>query len=196
MSSPNRPARLNRVLIALLGLALAGGGGTALALGLGQLRDALPALDPAAPLIPANIAVQPWVPYLTAAAAIAVGLLCLRWLLAQALRRPKTGTWRLPGDDPTQGTTRIDTDVAAAALATEIENYRGVHSATAHLAGTRTTPTLHLIISTEADTPLSPLRDHIANQAIPRLRHTLELDTLPAELLLRIEATGATTTVR
>ncbi|MBA2307901.1 MAG: alkaline shock response membrane anchor protein AmaP [Pseudonocardiales bacterium] len=196
MSNPNRPARLNRVLLALLGLALAGVGGAALALGLGQLRGVLPALDPAAPLIPAGTAVQPWVPYLAAAAAVAVGLLCLRWLLAQTLRRPKTGTWRLPSDDPAQGTTRIDTDVVAAALATEIEHYRGVHSATAHLTGTKTAPALHLVVSTEAGTPLSPLREHIADQAIPRLRRALELDTLPTELLLRIDATSATTAVR
>lgn len=196
MSSPNRPARLNRVLLALLGMALVSGGGTALALGLGLLRDALPALDPSAPLIPADITVQPWSPYLATAAAVAVGLLCLRWLLAQTLRRPKIRTWRLPSDQPAQGSTRIDTDVAAVALASEIENYRGVHSATAHLAGTKTTPALHLIISTEAETPLSPLRDHIANQAIPRLRRALELDSLPTELLLRIDTTNPTTTVR
>jgi hypothetical protein len=195
MSSPNRPARLNRSLLALLGLVLTAAGGFVLALGFGLLGDVLPSLAPTAPVITPRTGVQPWVPYLAVAATVVVGLLCLRWLVAQALRRPKTGTWRLHRDQA-RGLTRIDADVAADALAADVETYPGVKQATANLAGTKHQPTLHLVVTTEQNTPISPLRARIAEHALPRLRQALELDDLPGDLLLRIDTVEPTTRTR
>jgi len=179
---PNRPARLNRTLLALLGLLLVLAG----AFGLGLLTGLLPALDPTTPLVPTGVTVQNWVPYLAIVVAVLLGLLCLRWLLAQALRRPKTSTWRLPVDSG-RGTTRLDTDHAAAAA--DIATYPGVAKATATLTGPRPQPVLHLEVSTETGTRIGPLRDRITTHALPRLRHALDLDTLPTDLLLRLDTT-------
>jgi hypothetical protein len=190
MSNPNRPARLNRTLLALTGLVLLLAGGFGLAFGLGLLRNALHGLDPTAPLLPTRLAPPTWVAYLTIVVVVVVGLLCLRWLLAQALRRPKTATWRLPGDSG-RGTTRLDTDRAAEAIAADITGYRGVAKANATLIGPRAQPVLHLVVHTETGTDIGPLRERITSHALPRLRHALELDALPADLLLRLDASAA-----
>ncbi len=195
MSSPNRPARLNRSLLALLGLVLTAAGAFVLAFGFGMLGAVLPGLDPTAPLIAPTAGVQPWVPYLAVAAMVVLGLLCLRWLIAQALRRPKTGTWRLH-DDRTRGITRIDADVAADALADDVETYPGVNEATADLTGTKLEPVLHLVVTTEQNTLIGPLRTRIAEHALARLRQALELEGLTADLLLRIDAAKPSTRTR
>ncbi len=187
-SAPNRPARLNRTLLALIGLGLLTAGGVTLAFGLGLLRDVLPGLDPSVPLLPAQLLLPTWVPYAVIAAAVLVGLGCLRWVLAQALRRPKTSTWALTGGSG-RGTTRLDTDHAADAAAADITGYRGVSRATATLTGPRTQPALHLVVHTETGTEIGPIRERITTHALPRLRRALELDTLPADLLLRIDTT-------
>lgn len=190
MSTPNRPARLNRTLLAITGLVLLLAGAFSLAFGLGLLRNVLHGLDPTGPLLPAQLDPPTWVAYVTIVVAVVVGLLCLRWLLAQALRRPKTATWRLPGDSG-RGATRLDTDHAADSIAADIAAYRGVAKANATLTGPRAQPVLHLVVHTETGTDIGPLRERITTHALPRLRHALELDTLPADLLLRLDTTPA-----
>ncbi|MGH3566942.1 MAG: alkaline shock response membrane anchor protein AmaP [Pseudonocardia sp.] len=193
MAATNRPAALNRTLLAVIGLILLAAGAFGLLLGLGVLRGVLPGLDPAAPLIPPGVGVQGWVPYATIVAATLIGLLCLRWLLAQALRRPTTGTWRLH-HDPARGTTLLAADTVADAVAADIEAYPGVSKASAVLTGTRARPTLHLDVTTEENIPVTALRDRIAGHALPRLCRALGRDTVPAELLLRIDTAGPSTT--
>lgn len=194
-TTPNRPARLNRTLLALLGLALLLAGAFGLAFGLGLLSNLLPGLDPNVALLPAQLTAPTWVAYVAIAVAVVIGLLCLRWLLAQALRRPKTGTWRLPADSG-RGTTQLDTDHAADAVAADITGYPGVAKATATLTGPRAQPALHLVVHTKTGTDIGPLRERIATHALPRLRHALQLDTLPADLLLRLDTTSATSRAR
>ncbi|MBJ7607871.1 MAG: alkaline shock response membrane anchor protein AmaP [Candidatus Dormibacteraeota bacterium] len=190
MSTPNRPARLNRTVLALLGVILLMAGAFGLAFGLDLLHGVLPALDPSARVVPAGATAAVWVPYVATGAAIVIGLLCLRWLIAQALRRPTTSTWRLPVDSG-HGTTRLDTDHAADAAAADIAGYPGVAKATATLTGPRQQPTLHLVVHTETGAAIAPLRERITTEALPRLRQALELDTLPTDLLLRLDTSDA-----
>ena len=185
MSSPNRPARLNRTLLAFIGLLLLLLGAFGLVFGLGLLTDRLPRLDRTAPLVPSGAQVPGWVPWVGAAAAIVVALLMLRWLTAQALRRPKTGTWHLRGD-ASRGTTRLAADTAADALIADIQRYPEVNKATATISGPAARPTLHLAVTTHADTRIGALREQISTHALPRLQQALELDDLPAELVLAI----------
>ena len=181
MASPNRPARLNRTLLALFGLMLLAAGAFLLTTAFGVL----PLLRPDALSSPPNSS-PGWAPWVGVAAAVIVGLLCLSWLLAQALRRPKTGTWTLT-DNPRQGTTKIAAHTAAAPLVAEIETYPGVHKASARLSGSHSQPVVHLVVATEDRADISGLRDRIDTQALPRLRQALDLDTLPANLLLRLD---------
>ncbi len=182
MPSPNRPARLNRTLLVLIGLVVLVGGVFVIALDAGLL-----ALWPrTAPVLPSVPSAGGWVPWAAAVVAILIGLLCLRWLLAQTIRRPKTGTWTLT-EDPARGATTIDADTGVAPLVAEIETYPGVHNASARLSGSRTQPVLHLVVGTEDGADITELRERIDTEALPRLRQALDLDALPADVLLRLD---------
>jgi hypothetical protein len=193
MAAPNRPALLNRSLLALTGFALLAAGTLGLLFGLGRLESLLPGLDPRTPLIASGTHAGPWAPYTAIVAAAIIGLLCLRWLFAQVLRRPPTSTWQLPVD-PARGITRLPAAAAADGLAADIETYPGVHTASANLTGTPRHPALHLVVSTEEGTSITALRDRIAAHALPRLCQALEVETMPAGLLLRIDAASPHTT--
>lgn len=190
-AAANRPAALNRTLLALIGLLLLVAGAAGLASGLGQLRSVLPGLDPSAPLLPAGVTVLLWVPWVAIVAAVVVGLLCLRWLVAQALRRPATGTWSLR-QGASGGSTTLPADAAGDAVAADIEGYTGVRKATATLTGTHEAPLLQLEVTTEENTPVGALRDRITAHALPRLCAALDLDDVPTSLLLRVDAARST----
>ncbi|MGH3993475.1 MAG: alkaline shock response membrane anchor protein AmaP, partial [Pseudonocardiaceae bacterium] len=132
-------------------------------------------------------------PWAVAAAAIIVALLSLRWLIAQAIRRPRGGDWQLAPDTSTGGT-HIGSDTAAEPLGEEIADYPGVHSATARLTGPRQHPHLYLWVSTDDRADITTLRHRIDTEAIPRLTQALNLPDLPADLLLRLDTSSGTRT--
>lgn len=187
MAAINSPARLNRCLLALIGVILLAAGVFGLLFGLGLLRSQLPELDPTAPLIPPDAQVHSWAPYAATAVAVIIGLLSLRWLVAQAPRRPTAGAWELHRDSG-RGTTFIDAEVVAAGIAADIESYSGVHKVSASLTGTRAHPALRLEVTTEENTSIAALRHRVASHALPRLCEALEVTSVPADLLLRIDA--------
>ena len=190
--NPNRPARLNRALLAVLGLLTLTAGAFVLLAGTGILRAVLP-IQSDGPILATVTAPPPWVPWVGAAVAVVVGLLALRWLIAQTIRRPRTGTWQL-APDTSAGTTHIGSDTAVAPLAEEITDYPGVRSATARLTGPRRQPRLYLRVSTDERADISDLRSRIDTEAIPRLVQALDIPELRADLLLRLDASpGART---
>lgn len=166
---------------------LTAAGAFVLALGTGLLDPLLPGLDPTGPVLPAGPAPAEWVPYATAAAAVVLGLLGLRWLFAQVGRGPRAGTWRLPGGSAA-GSTQLDADGAADAVGADIAGQPGVAAARATLTGPFREPALHLVVTTEVGAPVDAVRDRIATHALPRLRQALEVDVLPTDLLLRVDA--------
>lgn len=187
--NPNRPARLNRAVLTLLGLiALAGGVFVVLA-GAGILTMLLP-IRSDVPLLPVDLTLPGWVPWAGAAVAVIVGLLALRWLIAQTIRRPTSSDWQLAPDTHT-GTTHIDSDAAAEPLAQEITDYPGVQSATARLTGPRQHPHLYVRVTTDDRADISDLRHRIDNDAIPRLVQALNLPALAADVLLRLDTAGS-----
>jgi hypothetical protein len=190
--NPNRPARLNRTVLALLGLLCLATGAVVLLVGTGLLGDLLP-VPADAPLLPPGLVLAGWVPAAVAAVAIIIGLLALRWLIAQTTRRPASSNWQLSPDTST-GTTHIDSDAAARPLADEIEDYPGVRSATARLTGPHQHPHLYLRVSADDHADISDLRRRIDDDAIPRLTQALNLPALPADMLLRLVTTSGTRT--
>jgi hypothetical protein len=190
--NPNRPARLNRTVLALLGLLCLAAGGLVLLVGTGLLSGLLP-VPPDAPLLPPGLVLPGWGPAAVAAVAIVIGLLAVRWLFAQAIRRPASSNWQL-SSDPTGGTTQIDSDTAARPLADEIEDYPGVRSAAAHLTGPRQHPHLYLRVSADDHADLSDLRRRIGADAIPHLAQALNLSALHADMLLRLVTAGGART--
>jgi hypothetical protein len=169
-TSLNRPARLNRTLLALLGTAMIAAGGFALATHFGRLTI----LHPNATLAPGTSKPPTWALYITAAAAVIVGLACLRWIAAQLIHRPRAQTWRLESDIAT-GRTELGTTTAIAPFVDEVKTYPGVHNATATLSGTRLSPAVALVISAEQDGDLAEIRHRLDDHGLPRLRQALDL---------------------
>jgi hypothetical protein len=187
MASPNRPARLNRTLLLVVSIVLLAAAAFTLLLGFGVLAGlGLTSPDRGAPLTAASLSPPTWVAYVAIVVAVVIGLLCVRWLIAQIIRKPSAGTWRLE-NDPATGATRLDAQAAVDPLVDEVETYQGVHRASARLSGTAARPVLHLVIGTEDAADITALRRRIDTQAIPRLRQALDLPTLPADLLIRLD---------
>ncbi|RJQ66980.1 alkaline shock response membrane anchor protein AmaP [Pseudonocardiaceae bacterium YIM PH 21723] len=178
----NRPARLNRSLLALLAILL---GGAAAFLVLAA-RGRIPNLDARAPLVPGQDLPPQWVLIVAVAAAIVVGLLCLRWLAAQLIphAKPVTARWAIHND--TGGHTQLDTSGAAAPLAEEVAELPGVTGASATLGGRRSAPVLSLVIDTEPDADISSIRREIGSRLLPRLRGAVDLDELPTAIEFRV----------
>jgi len=177
--APNPPSRLNRSLLAALGLLLLAAGAAVLAVGLGLL----PGVGPDTALLPSLPTTAGWGAYAAAAAGTLLGLLALRWLLAQAHRRPPESIWQLDGSSTTPGSTALPTSAAATAIARDVSAYRGVDTATATLAGARSAPTVHLDVAVETHPSVADLRDRITDEALPRLRTALQTYRLPAQLV-------------
>lgn len=187
MTTLNRPARLNRGLLAILGITGLAAGGFAVATHFGRLS----VIDPDSTLVPGTGTPPTWVLYTAAAVAVVLGLLLLRWLLAQLARKPKTHTWHLE-TDPATGRTELPAATAISPFTTEVGAYPGVHSAHATLAGTPDAPAVALVISVEQDGDLTAIRHRIDTDGLPRLRQALDLDALPTTIEFRFSTkTGA-----
>ena len=156
MASATPPARLNRTLLFLIGLVLLAAGVFGLLFGTGVLRQVLPGIDPSVPLLPADLTLPEWAPWVTLAVAVVVGLLALRWLHA------------------------------ADALAADIESYDGVQRAAAALVGDRRRPEIHLDVTADDGADLAALRTRITDHALPRLRSALDIESGRADLVLRL----------
>jgi len=194
MATPNRPARLDRALLTLTGVILLLGATYVLLRGTGVLASLLNGQPAADGLAPAALSGPWWLPYAAISVAALIGVLCLMWLLAQVgRRRAGSESWHLP-TDPAGGSTVLDADAAATAVAAEIEDYPGVRRTRAAITGSRSRPRLHLTVTTEVDTPVTELRERIAGEALPRLRAALDIQDLPTEILVRLgETTGRRT---
>ncbi|HWO65447.1 MAG TPA: alkaline shock response membrane anchor protein AmaP [Umezawaea sp.] len=184
MTNLNRPARLNRVLLGTLGVVLLAAGAFTVVAHFGLLT--LVASD--APLVPELIDPPTWAFYVTAGVAIVLGLLCLRWILAQLVRAPKTHTWRFD-QDAARGRTELAASTAIAPFVDEVTAYPGVHAVRATLAGRRETPALAMVVSAEQDGDLADIRRRIDTVGLPRLRQALDLDTVPVTIEFRFSST-------
>jgi hypothetical protein len=191
VSNPNRPARLNRVLLALIGLVLLAAGGFALVVHFGLWRI----LDSGSPLVPGTRQLPTSVLYLVAAGAIIVGLLCLRWLAAQLLVKPRTHVLRFE-HDVDHGRTELAAPAAVAPFLDELQTYPGVRSARGTLLGTRASARLTLVITVDQDGDLAEIRRCLDTNGLPRLRHALDLEQLPVTAEFRVNTQRASQRIR
>ncbi|WP_410584923.1 alkaline shock response membrane anchor protein AmaP [Amycolatopsis sp. lyj-108] len=181
MTDLNRPARLNRTLLVLTGLVLLAGGVFAVGTHFGRI----PPLDPGATLVPGTAMPPGWVWYAVAGGAVVVGLLVLRWLIAQPVRKPKSHTWRFGQDT---GQTTLAASTAVDPFTAEVATYPGVHAAHATLGGAQDAPVLAVVLSAEQDGDLAAIRERITTEGLPRLRQALDLDELPTTIEFRFSA--------
>lgn len=181
--------RGNRTLLSLLALLLFTAAGLGLALsfsafGIAHARQ--PLLLPAAQRFAHRN--SGWFWPAVAVAAVILGLLALRWLLAQF------GTDRVHSLDlepnTTTGATTVHTSAVTDALNAEIENYRGVARAAARLIGSEHDPDLILAVTVHDRADLGALRDRIEEHAIAHARAALDSPTLPVRLRITLTAGG------
>ncbi|MEC3953572.1 alkaline shock response membrane anchor protein AmaP [Nocardia sp. CDC153] len=184
-ASLNRPARLNRALLALAGLVLLAGGGYALA----AFGGRLPWVDGRDPVTPGTAAPPTWVLVLIVIAAAVIGLCCLRWVAAQLRRVPKAVDWELAGPE-VAGSTTLSSAVAARAVAADIEGYPEVGSVSAVLSGPGRAPELYVIVTAAAGADLTALRRRILGEAVPRLREALAVGVMPVTMEFRLSDKG------
>lgn len=180
MMTLNRPARLNRTLVALTGLLLLVAGGYAIAANRGRLGW----VDSDSALTPGTGAPPRWAVAVIVVGAVVLACLCLRWLSAQVFRLPRAVEWELSSGD-SAGATVLSSSVAADAVAADIERYAQVRSASAFLSGPSRAPELHVIVTAEPSADLTALRRRILDEASARLRDALAVPAVPVTMELR-----------
>ncbi|WP_067689965.1 hypothetical protein [Nocardia jejuensis] len=179
--SLDRPARMNRALLAMIGLLLLAAGGYAVAAYGGHLSW----VDPDDSLMPDTSAPPRWVLVALVIGAIVIGLLCLRWIAAQLHRLPRPVTWDLTVPGAAGGTT-LSSSVAADALAADLESYTEIRAVAANLSGPERAPELHLIVTAHPGTDITALRRRILGEGVARLRQALEVAVIPVSMEFRL----------
>ncbi|MEU0543144.1 alkaline shock response membrane anchor protein AmaP [Nocardia sp. NPDC005978] len=186
MTAVNRPARLNRTLLAVIGVLLVAAGAYLIA----AQRGWLGWVHRSDALTPGDAAPRRWVFYLTIVGAAVLALLCLRWLAAQFFRMPTAVEWQLTEADSPDATT-LSSAVAAAAVAADIESLAGVESAAAWLTGPTRAPELHLILTVAPDADVTELRGRIDDEAVARLRQALAVPAIAVATEVRLSENRA-----
>ncbi|WP_328394416.1 alkaline shock response membrane anchor protein AmaP [Nocardia sp. NBC_00416] len=185
MTRADRPAALNRILLALVGALLVAVGALGLAAHFGRLGG----VDTDSGLVPGTAAPPTWVFWAVVVGAVVLGLLCLRWLFAQFFRMPKPVSWRLEAPEAA-GTTVLDSGTAAAPVAADIESFPEVRTAKAWLSGPCDSPELRLVVTAEPYADIAALRRRILDDAVARLGRALDFEDITVQLELRFADAG------
>lgn len=170
----------NRVWLALTGLVLLGAGGMTLAGGLGAFgRDR--------PLITDEMshwmAVNPWFWPSAADGSLAVAMLGSGWLAAQWRRRTLR---RLAMGGTRAAATRMAARVATRAIMADVMSYPGVRQVRTRLCGTARRPAMRVRVTCDAGVDLDQLTWRIRDDAMVRLRTTLNRDDLGGVIDFRL----------
>ncbi|WP_019629444.1 alkaline shock response membrane anchor protein AmaP [Actinomadura atramentaria] len=177
-------ARLNRLALSLLGLALLALGGLGIALGLGAFGSKRAHEAVLGGGTRSFASSHGWFWWVVSAVAVVLALLGLAWLFVQG-RRDRVGDLALE-PDAEHGTTRLSAKAVTDALRDEIGDYPGVRGVGARLGGSSRRPRLFLNVAYSRDADLEGLRRRVTGQALARLRSALERDSLPAVVRLRL----------
>ena len=181
----SRPAtRTNRITLALIGLLLAVAGGLGLALSLGAFgtgRATRPVLDPEVDAFVGENA--EWLAPLAAVLAVLLGLLALRWLLAQ-IRTDRLRTVDL--DEGPQGRTRLAARGMTEAVVQELEQQPGVQRAGADLRGRPGAPVLDLDLVLDERVDVGQARRRVESTTVRHAREALGRPDLPVHLHLSL----------
>jgi hypothetical protein len=177
--------RANRVGLAVTGLILFLGGLTAAVRGASFVPHHLGAAN--VPVIgrfirafaDANL----WFWIALAALAVAIGVLALSWLGAQA-RRPTLRSIRLE-PDTRHGATTLSAHAITDALEDDLNAHPHVRRATAGLTGSRSRPHLLLGVTVAPDADPAATRSSI-HEAVERARRVLGNDDQPATVRIRV----------
>jgi hypothetical protein len=182
-----RAARGNRIGLSLLGLPLLLAGVAVLTRSAGLYGGSA-----GAPIYPAAaqryIHGHGWIWPAVAAAAIVIGLVCLRWLLVQG-RRDLVRHIRLDSHreaHPGAGRTILPADAVTDFVSDELADQPGVRRVTAFLGDRSERPELWVRLTAAADIDPVRLREHLAGDLLPSLRDALGRPDLAAYVRLHL----------
>jgi hypothetical protein len=160
----------NRVWLTLTGVALAGAGGAALAESV---------VAPHRPLVTGAasrwMADSLWFWPVAASGSLTVAMLGSAWLAAQWRRRTLR---RLAMGGARAGATRIAARVATRAIAADVTSYPGVRGVTTRLSGSSRRPAIRVRVMCDEGIDLDELAWRIRDDAMVRLRTTLNREDL------------------
>lgn len=183
-------ARGNRIGLGLLGLALllAGAALATVSLGVfGHHNAAQPIYPPPAQRY---IHQHSWIWSLVAAAAVIIGLLCLRWLIVQP-RRDTLRRIRIDSDrtsEPGAGRTLLLSAAVADLVEDELASQSGVRRVSTALSGSPDQPEIWITLVADPRADLSHLRDHLSERTLPSIRSALGQPQLAAYLSITAKA--------
>lgn len=180
-----RPDRINRIVLTVLGLVLLAVGLYGVLRGAGVFGDGR-ARDPLL-LAEARDWVSDhdgWVWPLAAALSFVVAYLGWRWLRYQVRSSPRVSDIEL-GADPDTGSTRLRAVGAADALADDIERSDGVQSASARLLADGRQPEVDVRVDVFDDADIDGVRQHIEERTFERFKQALQADDVRAHIQLR-----------
>ncbi len=183
------PDRLNRGVLLLLSLVLLGAGGYALARGYEafgtEQADEEVLLEPVRDFVGRY---PDWFWIAVLGLCLIVSYLALRWLVAQ-FRSPRLTEIDLTAEG-SKGSTELRAAGASDALATDIETYRGVRSASARLVDDGERPEVDMRVEVNDDADVPALRTRIEDEALRRFCQALGVSSVNAHLHLRLTEPG------
>lgn len=169
----------NRVWLALTGLVLLCGGGTTLAAGL--FRASRPLVTAA---MSRWVAAHPWFWPAVAGGSLAMAMLGSAWLAAQWRCRTLR---RLAMGDARAGATRMAARVATRAIVADVTSYPGVRRVRPRLSGSARRPAMRVRVMCDANADLGELAWRIRDDAMVRLRTTLNRADLGGVIDFRVK---------
>ncbi|MDT7581018.1 MAG: hypothetical protein QOK35_2282 [Pseudonocardiales bacterium] len=176
--------RVNRIVLALLGLVLTAVGVLTVLAGLGVLGSAIadgPVLVDGASRFAAD---TPWFWPAVGVGGVVLAALALRWLLIQ-LRSNHIGDIDVESDR-SRGETVLSPGAVTAALDAEIESYLGVDSAHSVLRDHHGRTLLLVKVGLNGRVGVAEIRDAVETRAVAHARQALDEPDLPARIELTV----------
>lgn len=126
-----------------------------------------------------------WFWLLAALAGLMLAVVGLSWVTRIAFATDRVGDLVAPGDS-SRGRTTIAAGALTRAVVTEVEGYRGVHSASARLIGDDQAPHLVLEVQVEEDADLAAVRRRLETEAVMHCREVTDRPELPVTIDLGV----------
>ncbi len=182
----SRIDRINRALLCLVGLVLVVAGILVIALGASVFGSE----RADNPVIPAGLTTfiddNPWYWWAVAGASIVVGLLMVRWLIAQL--HTSTLSHLDVEPDRRDGETVLEASAISDAVEHEVNAISGVRGASMQLLGKPSNHRHKLTVFLDERADINAVRSRLSRETVPHLRQALDFDEPQLDIRLDLPA--------